>query len=45
MMTLWTDFKQLHSASDETLGPNEEEEVAKKRFLDGVGGWGAKYKI
>jgi len=26
MMTLWTGFKQLHSASDETIGPNEEEE-------------------
>jgi len=24
MMTLWTGFKQQHSALDETIGPNEE---------------------
>jgi len=26
-MTLWTGFKQQNSASDETIGPNEEEET------------------
>jgi len=28
-MTLWTGFKQQNSESDETIGPNEEEEGAK----------------
>jgi len=26
MMTLWIGLKQLHSTSDKTIGPNEEEE-------------------
>jgi len=30
-MTLWTGFKQLHSAFDETIGPNEEEEANSAR--------------
>jgi len=25
MMILWTGLKQLHSTSDDTIGPNEEE--------------------
>jgi len=25
MLTLWTDFKQEQSASDETISPNEED--------------------
>jgi len=24
MMTLWTGFKQLHSTSEDKIGPNEE---------------------
>jgi len=27
MMTLWTGFKQQNFASDESIGPNEEEET------------------
>jgi len=29
-MTLWTGFKPQNSASDETIGPNEEEELMKE---------------
>jgi len=33
MMTLWTGFKQLHSTSDDKIGPNEEEKEDFKSKL------------
>jgi len=32
MMTLWTGLKQLHSISDDKIGPNEEEILNKIKF-------------